>query len=144
MANAGVTYHLDTRELDKLAAALNGNRMDVLTAAGFEVERSAKKRAPYITGALSNSIFTKTSKENDYSEASSNARDKNENVEILSLDEFPDDENKVIIAPCVNYGIWVELGHGENPTPKPYLFPALEEIINAINQGKFWERLFKR
>ena len=115
MANAGVTYHLDTRELDKLAAALNGNRMDVLTAAGFKVEQSAKKRAPYRTGALSNSIRSEKY-----------------------------DENTVRITPGVNYGIWVELGHGENPTPKPYLFPALEEVINAINQGKFWERLFKR
>ena len=114
MANACVTYHLDTRELDKLAAALNGNRMDVLTAAGFEVEQSAKKRAPYRTGALSNSIRSEKY-----------------------------DENTVRITPGVNYAPFVELGTSRM-SARPYLFPALEEVINAINQGKFWERLFKR
>lgn len=113
MAN-NVTWKIDTKEMDKLIAALDGNREDVLMAAGTEVERGAKERAPYRTGALSNSIIT-----------------------------TKEDRNTVRITPGVNYAPFVEMGTSRM-APRPYLFPALEEVVNAINQGKFWERLFKR
>ena len=100
--------------MDKLIAAVDGNREDVLMAMGLEVEQRAKKRAPYRTGALSNSIITTR-----------------------------EDKNTVRITPGVNYAIYVELGT-KRMGARPYLFPSLEEVVNAINQGKFWERLFKR
>jgi HK97 gp10 family phage protein len=109
------TWKLDTKELDKLAAGLDKNRADVLKAIGFEVESGAKQRAPVRTGALRNSIAT----------------------------EMQGDD-AVRIGPGVEYGVFLELGTSRGLTARPYLFPAVDEVVNAINSGKFWERLFKR
>ena len=108
------TWKLDTKELDKLAAGLDKNRADVLKAIGFEVEGGAKQRAPVRTGALRNSIAT----------------------------EMQGDD-AVRIGPGVEYGIYLERGTSRMAA-RPYLFPSVEEVVNAINQGSFWERLFKR
>lgn len=133
-------YRLDTRELDRIAKGIKGNRADVLKAIGFEVEASAKKDAPYDTGALSNSIYTVTSEESGFQEAVSSAQGKNEDIETV---EIPSpDENTVRVGPGVNYGVFVELGTSKM-AGRPYLFPAVEKIIRAINSGKFWEKLFK-
>lgn len=108
------TWKLDTRELDRLAKSLDANREEVLLAVGLEVENGAKVRSPVRTGALRNSIAT-------------------ERV----------DEKTVRVGPGVEYGVWVELGTSRM-VARPYLFPAVDEVVNSINQGKFWEKLFKR
>lgn len=139
---------LDTSECDRIAAKLGTNVDAVVRRAAFEIEALAKDKAPWDTTALKNSIYTSTSKENNYSVADAAAKSKNPKA-ITEPIPVPEKEGYANVGPCVVYAARVEYGFvGEdslgrlfNQAAQPYLTPAAEEIAKKYNSGKEWENI---
>jgi hypothetical protein len=68
-----IKIKLDTKELDRIAAGMNKSREQVMKKLAFDVEAKAKMKAPVLTGALRNSIYTETKAGGDYANASGKA-----------------------------------------------------------------------
>lgn len=130
---------IETKKLDQIARSLNRNVQDVLEALAFDVEASAKQRAPYDTTALRNSIYTITKRSNGYDAASSAAANLRPGV---SVEPHPPVSGKVIarVGPCVEYGAFVELGT-DKMSARPFLVPALEETAKTYASGKKWRKI---
>lgn len=128
------TIRLDTAQLDKIAAGLDKNMEQILTAFAFEVEAQAKILAPYETGALKGSIYTNA-------KAGSSTPDKFEGNEY---EELPSPTGKVIanVGSGIEYAAFQELGTSHNAA-QPFLGPAVEDRAHDLNDGSTWEKLFK-
>ena len=135
------TFKLDTKELDRIMKVLGKNVEDILTAAAFEIEASAKMRAPVDTSALQNSIYTVTKKSDGYSSSKSSARSKNKNVQF---ERHPKPTGKVIanVGPSVDYAEPQEFGTSKMAA-HPYLTPAVEDVFHKVNSGEYWKDLVK-
>lgn len=132
---------LDTTECDRIASKLGTNVDAVIRRAAFQIEALAKQKAPYDTTALKNSIYTATSKEDGYSKAASEAESKQPGVETESF-PVPDKEGYANVGPCVNYAIYVEYpGAVRKGGERPYMAPAVEEVMQKYNSGKEWESI---
>ncbi len=137
-----VVWKLDTKELDRIAKALNTNRDAIVRRAAFEVEREAKQNAPYETTALKNSIYTVTGDYNGYQGAANGAQAKNPGVRT---EAFPTPQKGAAhVGACVEYAEYVEYpGAVRKGGERPYLTPAFESVSNKYNDGKAWEDLVK-
>jgi len=133
------TFKLDTRELDKIVREMDGNKKKVGKMIGFELEAEAKKRAPRLTSAMSNSIYTVTQDYDGYSSASGAA--KQANPEVLTQ-PLPTPSGNILanVGPCVNYAEYVEFGTSRMAA-QPFLTPAAEVISRKINDGTYWRKL---
>jgi HK97 gp10 family phage protein len=133
------TFKLDTRELDKIIRNMDGNKNKVGKLLGFELEAEAKKRAPRLTSAMSNSIYTVTKDYDGYSNASGAAMQANPKAETQP---HPKPTGNVLarVGPCVNYAEFVEFGTSRQ-SAQPYLTPAAEVIAQKINDGTYWRKL---
>ena len=81
MSNQGISWTLDTRELDRIVANCDKSRDQIIRRLAFEIEGDAKRNAPYDTTALRNSIYTVTANEDNYQQASSAAQEKRPGVQ---------------------------------------------------------------
>ena len=134
-------FKLDTREVDRIIAALDGNREKVGRSIAFEVEGEAKRRAPYDTTAMLNSIYVVTKDFDGYGQASSQASAKNKDVQTQPHPR-PDGDVIARVGPCVNYAEYVELGTSRQ-APQPFLTPAAESVFRRVNDGTYWRELVK-
>ena len=140
MADATVTVTLNTAELDRIAGGLGLKTEDNCTRFAFEVEQVAKTLAPYDTGALSNSIATVTRSENGNDAAAAAAQDKNPNVELVTIPVPSEPYIFAHVGPCVNYGIYQELGTSRMAA-QPYLLPGTEQVRARYNSGAEWRAI---
>ena len=148
---------LDTRELDRIAAHFQKDIEDIIIAVAFEVEREAKKNCPVLTGALKNSIYTRTRKSGGGFSASmikgfAKIVRKNAGVGSRNVTELPEPQGDeiAVVGPTVDYGFWVEFGHDiktkdgkRHIAGRPYLGPATEHWRQKINSGDMFRSLFK-
>ena len=133
------TFKLDTRELDKIVRNMDGNKNKVGKLLGFELEAEAKKRAPRLTSAMANSIYTVTKEHDGYANASGAARQANPQAETQP---HPKPSGNVLahVGPCVNYAEYVEFGTSRMAA-QPYLTPAAEVVFQKVNSGEYWRKL---
>jgi HK97 gp10 family phage protein len=133
------TFKLDTRELDKIVRNMDGNKNKVGRLLGFELEAEAKKRAPRLTSAMANSIYTVTKEHDGYANASGAATQANPKAETQP---HPKPTGNVLarVGPCVNYAEFVEFGTSRMAA-QPYLTPAAEVVFTKLNSGEYWRKL---
>lgn len=131
--NIEVRVTTDFAELDRLLATMPEKRDEFVRAVAFRVQGRAQEIAPVLTGALKNSIFTKTTRYNGYGEAVMAALGSNVKASI-SDDPTPMAQTGVAyVAPAVEYAYWVEFGTSRRAA-HPYLLPALEMV--ATHEAK--------
>jgi HK97 gp10 family phage protein len=135
------TFKIDSKELDRIIGALDGNKEKAGRVIGFELEAEAKRRAPRDTSAMANSIYTVTKKYDGYSQASGAARQANKDAET---NQHPRPSGNVLarVGPCVNYAVFVEMGTSRMAA-QPFLYPAAEVVANKINDGSYWKVLIE-
>ena len=141
---------IDTRECDRIMRRLDVNADQIIRRIAFQVEASAKQKAPYDTSALRNSIYVEGIKgsysngqQTSFSTVSSNVTKLNENAQTEQLPK-PKKEGYANVGPCVNYAAYVEYpGAVRKGGERPYLTPAAEEVARNYNSGKEWESLTK-
>ena len=137
---------LDTTELDRIAKGLDVNMVEVVESLAFDIEKEAKEivTAKNIikTGALRASIYTATKHSNGYTGAAIAATEKNFYVDTIP---HPTPTGKVIanVGPAVNYAAFIELGT-RFMRARAFLLPAVESVAKKLNDGRTWERLFKK
>ena len=131
---------IDTKEVDRVMRNLGMNRDDIIRTIAFDIEATAKQLAPYETTALRNSIYTETSKESGFSNASSEASQLRPGAETIRH-PVPE-EGFANVGPCVNYAEYVELpGNVLKAGQRPYLTPAVEMVAQKFNSGERWKGL---
>lgn len=113
---------LDTRRLNSIIGSADGDMYDVVKKIGFAIEALAKVKAPVDTGALMNSIYTRTKD-----------ADPLPSVGKITVPLPPPRPGEVNVGPSVHYGIWQELGTGRMAA-QPYLLPAVEEVANGLQR----------
>ena len=138
---------LDTKEADRIAAALGTNRDGIVRRIAFQVEGVAKQLAPYETTALRNSNYTETANgsyqdggETSFSGVDSKVKEKRKGVNTIQHPK--PDEGFANVGPSVDYAAFVELGTSRQQA-QPYLVPAVEQVVGKYNDGKEWEELVK-
>jgi len=109
----------DTRRLNRIISASGKNNANFVKSVGFAVEGLAKMKAPIDTGALRNSIYTRTATDNPVSP--------NSDLELPN----PKKSNSVTVGPSVEYGIYQEFGT-RNMGSQPFLIPALREVERQL------------
>lgn len=133
---------IDTKEADRIAKSLNINRDGVIRRMAFQIEALAKQLAPYETTALRNSIYTETSKDSNFSATSSAAQSSRPGV--TTIQHPKPEEGFANVGPSVNYAEFVELpGNVLKAGQRPYLTPAVEQVLQRYNSGQEWEELTK-
>ncbi|HLH22445.1 MAG TPA: HK97-gp10 family putative phage morphogenesis protein [Chloroflexota bacterium] len=110
--------------------SLHDRADEVIRKAAFDVEARAKQAAPIDTGALRNSIYTRTRKESGYGAARSAAQGANGQARMLPEHERPDDL-AAVVAVGAEYGVYVELGT-RRMGARPFLGPAAEAVRPAF------------
>lgn len=154
-----VVIRLDTEQLDRIAAYLDKGVEKVITSLAFDIEASAKQKAPVRTGALRASIYTATRNGNRlpavvktlYRKSQRKRGTKTVQVRAyrriaeMQIEPHPTPSGNVIarVGPCVEYGAFVEFGHHGGKGKRPYLIPAFEEQSGKINDGSKWRELFE-
>lgn len=137
----------------EIAAKLPVETDAAVRKAAHDVEGNAKARVPVDTGALKNSIYTKTNKGDavegtlNYSQAKSEAeaKAKTKNRNVTFLPEVPTPpEISAIVAVSVEYGAAVEFGRARGfgglaggaeaggLGAQPYMTPAAEIVRPAF------------
>lgn len=131
-----ITYELHLERLeDKLKRT--PTEMDrIVTQTAFRIENRAKQGTPLITGALRNSGYTKTVKNNGASKARADALAKNPKVEFSQEPAKPE-IGQAIVGFAVEYAVYVELGTSRKAA-RPFLLPAVK-----AERQKFMDELKK-
>ena len=138
MSNQGISWTLDTRELDRIVANCDKSRDQIIRRLAFEIEGDAKRNAPYDTTALRNSIYTVTANEDNYQQASSAAQEKRPGVQT---EPHPKpNEGEARVGPCVDYAAYKEFGTSKMPA-HPYLTPAFEKVGGKFEDGTTFKEL---
>lgn len=120
---ASVTFNWDEAKLEKVRTKFLAGVVDM----ALEIRRKALKKAPYVTGALRNSIRT-------------------ENMSEDGIDIIAGGTSAPIFAPnksfagnrMVDYADIRERGPNRNPTTEHYM----ENSLNEVMAGD-WQRYFK-
>ena len=99
------------------------NNLELLVYSGPEPTKTGYVR----TGALRNSLYVRTSKDDAMQSAISSARAANTNVPIGSEPAFTRRLGSAQIGVAVEYGVFIEYGTRFNPA-KPFLGPAIESL----------------
>jgi HK97 gp10 family phage protein len=134
------SIQIDTKEVDRIMSQLGTNRDGVVRMMAFEVEGVSKQLAPYDTTAMRNSIYTETSKESGYGQASSEAQEKR--PDVTTIQHPKPEEGFANVGPSVNYAEYVELGTSRQAA-QPFLTPAVEQVAQKYNSGEKWKELTK-
>lgn len=134
MAKSVASIELNMAGLDKLIGDLPRRADTVLDKIAFDVERDAKPRTAYDTGALRNSIYVSGgSRGTSYGSATGEALARRPKAGIVS-EERPIKKFERIVGASVNYAYWQELSH-------PFLVPAIEN--QRAKAQAMWSELFK-
>jgi hypothetical protein len=112
MSFVTVSISLNTAQLDKIAAGLDGNTNRVLGIIANDVLIGAIARAPVDTGALMNSLQTENPGRNSWN-----------------------------VHDGVEYGIFQELGTYKMAA-HPFMIPSAWAAGNRLNSGALWSALF--
>jgi len=130
---------LDTKRLDEIAKNLDMNTEQAVMAIAFRVETFAKQLSPKKTTALENSIYVVTSEYDGFGKAQAAARNKRPDMNVVFLPPPP--KNTAYVGPCVDYGIYQELGT-HKMAAHPYLEPGAEMAAKEVG-AEFTRTLFK-
>jgi HK97 gp10 family phage protein len=129
---------IDTKEVDRVAAALGKNRDAIVRIIGFDIESASKQLAAVDTSAMRNSIYTETPEGNTFNAAESKAKGANQKAETI---QHPKPEKGFVnVGPSVNYAVFVELGTSRQ-SAQPFLTPAAESVAQKFNSGERWKGL---
>lgn len=154
--STNIKIHLDTKRLDEIAANIGRETEDVVRILAFDLEAHAKKNITQMkavdTGAMLNSVYTVTAREDGYNEAMIKAKTqtfsqkRQANVEPATTHPHPKPDGKKIFArvgPCVDYAAYVEYGTSRMAA-RPFMLRACEKIWKEFRSKKRWEKLYKR
>lgn len=122
-----VEWEIDTTRLNRILNNLPGNRRDAVRATAFAIERKAKPKTRFDTGALRSSIYVRLGK------GATPLPVVEGDAERVELPE-PENDDTAHVGPSVEYGIWQELGT-ENMAGQPYLGPAVSESADELERG---------
>jgi HK97 gp10 family phage protein len=133
------TVKIDTEKLDQLVAQFPTMVDKAIRATAFDLTGNTRFLAPYDTGALQASIFTKTHFGSNFQDAGGEALGHNSEVEID--DPTPTDcpLMTAYIAPGVNYAYFQEFGTGRMAA-HPFLTPAIEKADEDFE--KYMKQIF--
>ena len=140
-------FKLDTTELDRIIRDADVNADKIVRHLAFNMVGYARQLAPYVTTALKNSIYARTSKDDPYNQVAAIVKSKNPKAEIAPLPEPK--EGEAYVGPCVAYGARVEfgfvgkdkLGRQYNQATHPYLTPALEKVKTEMQDGTTYREM---
>lgn len=110
-----MSIKFDSREIDRIAKALDMKTAQAVNRIAYEVEGEAKQRAPVDTGALRNSGDT---------------------------DAATEQEPTAIVSFGVEYAVYQEFGTSRMAA-QPYFTPAIEHVQQKYNSGAAFEELVK-
>lgn len=141
---------LDTREVDRIMKVLDVNADAIIRRAAFQIEGEAKKKAPYETSALRNSIYVEAKggafsngQSTSFTQVTGDVKEKRDTAQTERIPS-PSKLAHAHVGPCVDYAIYVEYpGNVRKGGERPYLTPAAEEVAHRYNSGKEWEGLIK-
>ena len=132
-------FKLDTKEVDRIINAMDGNKEKAGRAIAFEMEAEMKRRAARDTSAMANSVYTVTQKVNGYGQAAAMAHQSNKKAET---EPHPKPSGDILarVGPSVLYAEYVENGTSRMKA-QPFVVPAAEHVAKNINDGKYWRVL---
>jgi hypothetical protein len=122
------SVEIDTSGINRILRALPGNRDRVVRAIAFDIQLRAQNVAPVDTGALKNSIYTRTANNEPLPDVSGYNPDAGR-VELPAVTE----PGVAHIGPSVDYGAPVELGM-DGRAARPYLGPAVTAVRGFLER----------
>jgi HK97 gp10 family phage protein len=122
-----VEWEIDTARLNRILDSLPGNRREAVRVTAFAIERKAKPRTRFDTGALRSSIYTRVGRG-----ATPMPAVEGDAVRV-ELPE-PGDDDTAHVGPSVEYGIWQELGTAAMAA-QPFLGPAVNEAADELERN---------
>jgi hypothetical protein len=128
--------------LDKLIIHAPEMIDKAICATAFDVAANAIAKAKVDTGAMKASIFIKTSKGSDISEAEQATNYMNPDAEFSDPTPGKPPLMHAYIAPGVNYAFYQEFGKPSQPnyTYRPFLTPAMEKAEEKFE--KYMKKIF--
>ncbi len=130
------TILLDTKRLDEIAAELDRNREAIVRAFAFRLEAAIKTNdVPYDTGAMVNSVHTRTKTVDRAASAEAAAKGKNPKVEFNAI-PFPEGDVTATVGVGVIYAAYVN-------DHRPFFTSAVERMRRNWEDGKTWKDLTK-
>jgi len=141
-----LNWKLDTKELDRIIRDADTNADKIVRKLAFDVEAKAKQLAPVDTSALENSIYTVTSKSDDYSQASGKAMGKawTQGGRITETEPHPKpDKGEARVGPCVGYAAYQEFGTSKMAA-HPYMIPAVESVKQKFEDGTTYREMVEK
>ena len=138
----GMTFTLDTRELDRIVSQSKFNAQQVVTRLALQVEQRAKMLAPVDTGALRASIYTNTPGNNGFRGSIIRVVKRGERATEREAEELPmpDGDIGAVVGSPMSYAAYVELGTSRMGA-RPYLTPSVETILSQFNAGQTWREV---
>jgi HK97 gp10 family phage protein len=134
------SVRVDTARLDRMIAGLTENERRPLRQFAFRIEALAKTKAPYLTGALSNSGYTKTDKEDNYEKAKAEAESAaaKEGKTIIT-EPLPSVFGDIVAVTgfCISYAGYQEFGTSRM-SAQPFLIPAAEQLRDSLFDPNTW------
>jgi HK97 gp10 family phage protein len=122
-----VEWEIDTTRLNQILTRLPGNRRSAVRATAFAIERKAKPRTRYDTGALRSSIYVRMGKGATALPAVEG------DAERVELPE-PADDDTAHVGPSVEYGLYQELGTAVM-AGQAFLGPAVNEAADELERN---------
>lgn len=122
-----VEYEIDTARLNQILNDLPGNRRQAVRVTAFSIERKAKPKTRFDTGALRSSIYVRMGR------GATPLPPVEGDAERVELPQ-PEDDDTAHVGPSVEYGIWQELGT-ENMAAQPFLGPAVREAADELERN---------
>lgn len=119
---------IDTSGINRILRNLPGNRNLVVRVIAFDIQARAQTAAPVDTGALKNSIYTRTER----NEPLPDVRGYNPDAGRVELPPVTE-PGVAHIGPSVDYGAPVELGM-DGRAAQPYLGPAVAAVRGTLER----------
>jgi len=130
------TFILDDAVLQRLIKVSPEMVDKAIRATAFDVAANAINLAKVATGAMRASIFVKTSKGSDVSQAEQAANYMNPNTEFSDPTPGNPPLMTAYVAPGVNYAVFQEFGKPSQPNYpyKPFMTPAIENADRKFEE----------
>lgn len=138
----GFKVHRDTTVLDHIRKNWHAEAQDFIDKTAFDAQGIAANEARVDTGAMRNSFYTVTTRDDGYQDSVERAQDKNPDVLTSPIPSpSPKSDMEARVGPSVEYAIYHELGT-RFMEAHPMLAVAAERIWRPWQQG--WKNLLRR
>lgn len=141
MPSKNIKWKLDTKELDRIIKDADTNADKIARHLAFKGEGYAKQEAAVDKSAMRNSIYTVTSKEDNYQTASQAAKSANPEVKTAPIPK--PEKGQARFGPCVDYGLYQEFGTSKMD-PHPFMTPAVERLRKEFKDGATYREMVNK